>query len=46
MMTKEFSPPPRRRIEEEKVSALAYWATGIACLAFLVFIFWMAGMKF
>lgn len=37
---------PRRQREEETTSALAYWGTGTICLAILVFIFWLAGMKF
>ena len=46
MITQEFNTPRRHRQEEERQSALSYWGTGIACLAFLVFIFWLAGMPF
>ncbi len=46
MRTHEFITPPRQRIQNEAPSALSYWGTGIACLGFLVFVFWLAGMKF
>lgn len=46
MPAQNITPPRRQRLQEEPVSALAYWGTGAAGLAFLVFIFWVAGMSF
>ena len=38
--------PRRPQREEEQQSALSYWGTGLACLSFLMVIFWLAGLKF
>ncbi|MEI6159914.1 MAG: hypothetical protein WCP77_08785 [Roseococcus sp.] len=46
MNTQEIAPSRRARFEDETPSALSYWGTGLACLSFLVFVFWLAGMKF
>lgn len=44
MTTQDYTPSRRSRFEEERPSALAYWGTGLACLSFLLFIFWLAGL--
>ena len=46
MTTREYTPSRPPRFEEERPSALAYWGTELACLSFLLFVFWLAGMKF
>lgn len=46
MITQEYITPRRQRFAEEKQSALSYWGTGLACLGFLMFVFWLAGMSF
>ena len=46
MNTQELITPRRKRHEEARPSALANWGTGLACLTFMVFVFWLAGMKF
>jgi hypothetical protein len=46
MLTPEFITPPRHRFDEERQSALSYWGTGVACLAAMVFIFWLSGLNF
>jgi hypothetical protein len=45
-MSQTYAPGRRQRIQEEPQSALSYWGTGLACLAFLMFVFWLAGLKF
>lgn len=45
-MSQSLAASRRKRFPEEPQSALSYWGSGIACLAFLVFIFWLAGLKF
>lgn len=46
MSNQSFSAARRQRIEDDQPSALSYWGTGFACLAFLLFVFWLAGLKF
>ncbi|UPY37474.1 hypothetical protein [Sediminicoccus sp. KRV36] len=46
MNTNDYVAARRQRFEDETPSALAYWGTGLACLSFLIFVFWLAGMKF
>ncbi len=45
-MSLTYTASRRQRHQEEQPSALSYWGTGFACLAFLVFVFWLAGLKF
>jgi hypothetical protein len=46
MSNQHFAAVRRQQIEEDQPSALNYWATGLSCLGFLVFVFWLAGWKF
>ncbi|WP_431303634.1 hypothetical protein [Sediminicoccus sp. BL-A-41-H5] len=45
-MSQTYNAAHRQRIQDEPQSALSYWGTGIACLSFLMFVFWLAGLKF
>lgn len=36
----------RNRFQDEEPSAIAYWGTGLMCLAVLVLVFWLAGLRF
>ncbi|MBS7790038.1 hypothetical protein KTR66_08530 [Roseococcus sp. SDR] len=45
-MSQSYVAPRRNRNQDEPQSALSYWGTGIACLSFLMFVFWLAGLKF
>ncbi len=45
-MSTSYAEARRKRRQEEQPSALSYWGTGMACLAFLILIFWLAGLKF
>jgi hypothetical protein len=45
-MSQSYIALRRQRQQAEQPSALSYWGTGIACLAFLVFVFWLAGLEF
>ena len=46
MITHEFTTRPRRRLDQERQSALSYWGTGFLCLVAMVFIFWLSGLDF
>ena len=45
-MSQSYTISRRARPQEEPQSALSYWGTGLACLAFLMFVFWLAGLNF
>jgi hypothetical protein len=46
MNIQHFAAARSRRIVEDRPSALNYWGTGLGCLAFLLFVFWLAGWNF